>query len=170
MSDMHERMRAVVGRRSFREIADLTDHNSETVRRYLQGASPSVEFVAAFTKRFGVNAHWLLTGAGATYLKDAKADALSDANPAELLTQIAQLLEQLEGRLDRIEGFVQTLEVRVRHARSIADGDDVHGAASEAESKGSGGGAPGNGAQGRAAAVADALPKRPSADADRADA
>lgn len=114
LSPLHERMHAVAGSMSYRALGDYTSQHPETVRRYMQGQAPSVEFLAALCSRFDLNAQWLLTGRGPQKQSDAKAHALREANPSELLSAVAEALERLTERVDRIELFVQTMETRLR--------------------------------------------------------
>lgn len=113
-SGLHDRLRIASGRRSFKEIGHLTGTHPETVRRYMQGQFPGVEFVAAFCTQLGLNGEWLLTGRGAMKVEDVRAHALREANASELLTAIAATLERLIDRVERIEVFLQTLETRLR--------------------------------------------------------
>jgi len=100
--------------KTFRAIGKLTDHNSETVRRYMQGQAPSVEFVTTFCDALGLNYEWLLTGQGPMKHAQVRTHALQQANPTELLTAVAGSLETVGTRLERLEIFVQTLEARIR--------------------------------------------------------
>ncbi|HLP85791.1 MAG TPA: hypothetical protein VK157_15680 [Phycisphaerales bacterium] len=111
---LHQRIKAVVGQRSFREVAELTQTHPETVRRYVQGQSPSVEFLTALCQRMKINSTWLLTGYGPMHEVDVRNFALREANPSELLAAVAHSLELLTERVIRLETFVQTLEARVR--------------------------------------------------------
>jgi hypothetical protein len=111
---LHQRIRAVVGQRSFREVADLTQTHPETVRRYVQGQAPSVEFLTALCQKMKINSTWLLTGHGPMHETDVRSFALREANPSELLAAVAQSLELLTDRVIRLEAFVQTLEARLR--------------------------------------------------------
>lgn len=113
-SGLHERLLEVAGDRTYRALADLTGQNAETVRRYMQGQSPSVEFLAAVCGTLGVSADWLLTGQGPMRLAEARRQALAHVNPGELLSAVAASLEALTDRVDRVEVFVQTLESRIR--------------------------------------------------------
>lgn len=113
-SGLHERLLEVVGDRTYRALADLTGQNAETVRRYMQGQSPSVEFLAAVCGTLGVSADWLLTGQGPMRLAEARRQALAHVNPGELLSAVAASLEALTDRVERVEVFVQTLESRIR--------------------------------------------------------
>jgi transcriptional regulator with XRE-family HTH domain len=61
---LHERMRMVVGGRSFAAVSRATGFNDETVRRYLSGGRVSVDFIIALAERYGVSADWLLLGRG----------------------------------------------------------------------------------------------------------
>lgn len=109
-----QRLRSLVGARSFREIGELTDTHPETVRRYLSGQAPSVEFLAAMCRAFSVTGEWLLTGQGPMRRGEVKGQALREASATELLTAIAATLERLIERVDRLELFVQTMETRLR--------------------------------------------------------
>jgi transcriptional regulator with XRE-family HTH domain len=110
----HERLAAVVGQRSSRHIGDLTSTNHETVRRYLTGFAPSIEFVQAVCKAFGVSAEWLLTGKGPMKASDIRRNALREADAGELLTALATTVETLIARVDRLEILLQSMETRLR--------------------------------------------------------
>jgi len=112
-SALHARLRDVVGNRSYRMLAEVTDTNPETARRYMTGHAPSTEFLVKICERFSINGEWLLTGQGPMHLKDAKAHALQQASAGELLHSLARAIEKLTERVDRMELFVQTFEARV---------------------------------------------------------
>ncbi|RMH29601.1 MAG: hypothetical protein D6693_01745 [Planctomycetota bacterium] len=114
LTGLHERMIEAAEGRTYRALGDLTDFNSETVRRYMQGQAPSVEFVAAFCEGLGLNVDWLLTGRGPMRRDEVRAQALKESNPSELLSAVAGGLEEVSDRLERVERFVQSLEARVR--------------------------------------------------------
>lgn len=159
---LHDRLIAAAEGKTYRALSELTGHHPETIRRYMQGQAPAVEFVALFCAKLRINAHWLLTGEGAMRQDDQRKDALERANPAELLSAVASALERLTDRVDRLERFVQTLDVRSR-ARDRAAGD------SEVQSRkasASDGRTPRSADQpaDRAARVADAVAERPRAD------
>lgn len=113
-SGLHERLLSIVGQRSSRHVGDLTKTNHETVRRYLSGQAPSVEFLTALCKVFGINGDWLLTGRGPIKASDAKGEALREADAGELLTALSDAVERLIGRVDRLEVLIQSMEVRLR--------------------------------------------------------
>ena len=152
VSPLHERLLAAVGDRTYRRIGDLTKTHPETVRRYLQGQSPSVDFVMALCSALSISGQWLLTGEGPMKAAHAKNHALQHANPGELLSAIACTLDKLSDRLDRLELYVQGLEVRVR-ARVSASVGASDGSDSTFE---------GTQTDARARAIGDALAKRPS--------
>ena len=156
VSPLHERLLAAVGDRTYRRIGELTKTHPETVRRYLQGQSPSVDFVMSLCSALSVSGQWLLTGEGPMKAADVRDHALQDANPGELLSAIAGTLDKLGDRLDRLERFVQGLDVRVRG----------RGAAAHGASDGSGAPAQGTEVDARARAIGDALTKRPPETSD----
>lgn len=176
---LHDRLRVVAGQRSYRALADLTQHNTETVRRYMLGAAPSIEFVAAMCSRFGINADWMLTGRGAMHDKENRRHALNTSSPADLLAAVAGALERLTDRVDRIETYVQTMETRLRAAAA----DSMHDATPDDHQQPDNPPAPpGKPKQGglpqpyapkgdndpivRSVWIAGAVPKRPRPDAD----
>lgn len=113
-SGLHERLYEIAGDRTYRALADITGLNSETVRRYMQGQSPSVEFLASICAAMGVSANWLLMGQGPMRAPDARRLAEAHANPAEILSALAEGLETVTARLDRLDSLVRSLESRVR--------------------------------------------------------
>jgi len=113
-----DRLRLVVGQRSNRRVAELTGTHPETVRRYLQGQSPSVEFIARLGGVLGINADWILTGVGPMRKAENRESALRASDPSDLLWHVAQTIERLEDRVERLERFSQALEVLVRAGTS----------------------------------------------------
>lgn len=98
------RLRHILGDKSFRTIAIETNSCAETVRRYLNGAPCSVEFISKVCIRYGVCAEWLLFGRG-----EPNADAvdqvaqLNQVTPSELLREVARRWEAIERELDVME-------------------------------------------------------------------
>jgi transcriptional regulator with XRE-family HTH domain len=163
LSALHDRIQAVAGGMTYRALAEATSQHPETVRRYMQGQAPSVEFLSALCFRFDVSAQWLLTGQGPIKHTEMRAHALQQANPSELLAAIAAALERLTDRVDRIEVFVQTMEARVRAGRAdgaprTVDDEPIR----ETKSSGAKGGVA---ERSRAGRVADAVAERPPPDA-----
>jgi hypothetical protein len=120
-SPLHERILAAIGRRSIREVAELTRHHPETVRRYLSGQSPSVEFVAALCVALRLNAQWVLTGRGPMLSDDIRTEALRGADTGELLGAFATTVEAVQSRLERVEVYMQTMEARLRAVATTAE-------------------------------------------------
>jgi transcriptional regulator with XRE-family HTH domain len=173
-SPLHERMRAVVGARTYKTVSDLTATNAETVRRYLQGQSPSVEFLAALASALEINGEWLLCGRGAMRRGEVKAHALREASGAELLGALATTVEKLSSRVERLEVYMQVIEARMRGMSAPAGGsgpgvgetrhsERTHEQEAIEGGSGSEGAAPG--ARRRARRIADAVADGPPADA-----
>ncbi|VAX41951.1 hypothetical protein MNBD_PLANCTO03-44 [hydrothermal vent metagenome] len=116
MTELHERLNTAAGNRSYRHLAELTETNPETARRYMQGQPPSVEFLSAFCASLAINGEWLLTGRGPMRTADLRKAALRDAEASELLSAMARTIETLIDRVDRLELLMQMLEVRLRAA------------------------------------------------------
>ncbi len=161
---LHHRIKAVVGQRSFREVADLTQTHPETVRRYVQGQAPSVEFLTALCQKMKINSSWLLTGQGPMHEVDVRNFALREANPSELLAAVAQSLELLTDRVIRLEAFVQTLEARVR-AQSALQSQPAPSIESRPRTYGKATVLPPSFSTAWPDAVVEVIPKRPGADA-----
>lgn len=119
-ASLHERLTSVASGKTYRSIGDLTATHPETVRRYLQGQAPSVEFLAALCRALGINADWLLTGRGPMRVEEVRAHALREANPTELHAAMASTISVLVDRVDRLETYCQTLETLVRGSRAPA--------------------------------------------------
>lgn len=118
-SDFHSRLNDASGTCSYRKLGKLTDTHPETVRRYMQGQAPSATFLTNMCRVLGISGEWLLTGRGPMKCTEVRSHALSQADPSELMTAIANTLTDLCDRMDRIERFVQTLETRVRGVQHL---------------------------------------------------
>ncbi|MEM9372622.1 MAG: hypothetical protein AAGA55_03180 [Planctomycetota bacterium] len=114
MSDLHERLASATGKTTYRKLGELTDTHPETVRRYMQGQSPSASFLAHVCTAFGICGEWLLTGKGPMRVQEVRGHALKQADASELLGAIANTLNDLGERMDRMERYVQGLETRLR--------------------------------------------------------
>lgn len=144
---LHERLQAAVGSRSFRHIAELTGTNHESVRRYLSGQAPSVEFLAALCRTLGLSSEWLLFGRGAMKLEDFRGSVLRETPAPDLLHALAHTVEELLQRMERIERLVQIMETRLRVASEA--GVNAHERPDVVTSP-------------HVARLADVLPQRPS--------
>lgn len=90
---LHDRIGEVVRGLSFRELAELTGLNAETIRRYVRGAEPSVAFVTNLCDAFELSAEWLLHGRGPRDRGAAVEHALRSAGYARLFAALADRLE-----------------------------------------------------------------------------
>lgn len=170
---LHDRLQVAIGDRTYKRVGDLTNTHPETVRRYLQGHAPSVDFVTRLAATLGLNMNWILTGRGPMRLTEMKPAALREANATDLLTHVALAIEQIEARLDRLERYTQVLEVMLRQgnepqARAITSIEpkpdtrhqQPHDHPAQPQEH------PAD-AQARASAIADAAAQRPRPDAGR---
>ncbi|HEX8877502.1 MAG TPA: hypothetical protein VF777_12195 [Phycisphaerales bacterium] len=152
MSALHDRLKIAAGDRSTKHLGELTATHPESVRRYMLGAAPSPEFLAALCRGLSINADWLLNGQGPMKREDVRRFALLQSRGGELLQALAAEVERLTQRVERLEHFVQTMETRLRAASEPALPDaGTKGTVRE---------------QGSSAAdsigfIADAFPKRP---------
>ncbi|MFN0134184.1 MAG: helix-turn-helix domain-containing protein [Phycisphaerales bacterium] len=144
-------MRAAVGQRTHRHIAELTGTNHETARRYLSGQAPSVEFLSALCRALGLSAEWLLSGRGPMKAAEVRHHTLNESGAADLLAALSRSVERLLDRVDRLEMFVQTLETRLR-ARPTGEANHERPEITTRLSA-------------RAISIAHAIPERPPADA-----
>lgn len=113
LKPMHRRLEAALDGKTYRWISRATGIHPETVRRYMQGQSPSIEFVSSVCSQLQINPQWLLTGEGPMRRDDVRAHHLAQADPSELMSAIAATLDLMTERLDRLELFVQQLETRL---------------------------------------------------------
>jgi transcriptional regulator with XRE-family HTH domain len=113
-STLHDRLAIAAGSRTYKQLSDLTGTHPETVRRYMLGQSPSVDFLASLCNGMEINASWLLTGRGPMRVEDLRTETLSQADPSELLNAVADTMNDLLDRVDRLERYCQTMETRLR--------------------------------------------------------
>lgn len=111
---LHDRLVAAVGKRSYRALSELTATHPETVRRYMHGQAPSVQFVSHLCRALGISGDWLLTGRGPMRIEDTKAHALRQAELSELLAAVTASLESTLPRVERLELILQTLARRLQ--------------------------------------------------------
>lgn len=111
-SGLHERMLIAVGDRTYRLVGELTHTHPETVRRYLQGQAPNVDFVTALCDAMDFNPDWLLRGTGPMRSADALSESLKSASPSELMQSIGTALDALCSRLERLETTIEEHQIR----------------------------------------------------------
>lgn len=134
---MHERLIAAAAGRTYRHVAELTSTNAETVRRYMNGQSPSAEFLQAMCAALGLSGTWLLTGVGPMRADEITSAALRQADPSDLLGAMAGSIETLIDRVSRLELYVHTMETRVRAGQVGRSATESDGTASALSGVGS---------------------------------
>ncbi|MEM9662893.1 MAG: hypothetical protein AAF937_11360 [Planctomycetota bacterium] len=152
MKPMHRRLEVALEGKTYRWISRATGIHPETVRRYMQGQSPSVDFVSSVCSQLQINPQWLLTGDGPMRRDEVRAHHLAEADPAELLAAIAATLDRLSERVDRLELFVQQLETHLSLVTPEAQSVDGTGSNHDLAER-----------------VGEALAERSRENADRAD-
>lgn len=63
-AEVLDRLRAAAGPRMFSKLAELTECNSETVRRYMRHGKPSAYFMARICRALDISPEWLFMGTG----------------------------------------------------------------------------------------------------------
>ena len=175
---LHDRLLEATGDRTLRRIGEMTNTHPETVRRYLNGHAPSVDFVSRLAHALGLNLNWILTGRGPKRMAEVKPQALRDANATDLLTSVALAIERLEMKVERLDRYTQVLEIMIRERhQASADVELKTGGGAREQSatpdsapeppgqRGADRPAEAGDAAERAARVADALSERPRPDA-----
>ncbi len=125
LKPMHRRLETALEGKTYRWISRVTGIHPETVRRYMQGQSPSIDFVSSVCSQLQINPQWLLTGEGPMRRDEVRAHHLAEADPSELLAAIAATLDRLSERVDRLELFVQQLETHLSLVSTEPTGDDA---------------------------------------------
>lgn len=98
MRELKERLHVVARGMSMRQLAGVTGHHPESIRRYLNGRSPSAEFLAAVCDRLDVNGDWLLAGRGSMRSSEVRERVLESSGAPELLRALATATERLMSR------------------------------------------------------------------------
>jgi transcriptional regulator with XRE-family HTH domain len=106
MSDVSRRLQKLLGGRTAREVAERTGVHPETVRRYMGGMTPSVEFVAAICREFGVSGDWLLLDRGNMY-PSSEAASLEQITQPALFAEVLARIQRLKDQLPVVESFVR---------------------------------------------------------------
>lgn len=128
MSDgLDRRLREAVGTRTYRHLGELTRTHHETVRRYMQGQTPSASFLANLCEELGLNANWLLNGHGPMHRADLRTTELQNAEASELFKGIAAHFDECRERLGRVEQAIQGLHQWTRSVEARLGGSDAKG-------------------------------------------
>lgn len=100
---LRDRLHIAMRGHSCRAIARLTEHNPETVRRYMATGTPSVVFLIRVCDVTGVRAEWLLLGRGAPTDAGESAKLIAELPIRELLAELAGRWEKLSKRVDEVQ-------------------------------------------------------------------
>lgn len=127
---LHDRLRQIVGGTSNAEFARELRFHPETVRRYLAGATPSIQFLAALATVRGVNPTWVILGTGPRQLSDIAPQVLAEAAPLELGIALGLQLQHLGDQMARVASAVQV----VAKVTSLPEFQAVHASMSDVNS------------------------------------
>ena len=105
---LHDRLVSASQGLSYRRLARLTNVHPETARRYMQGQSPSIEFITGFCQQLGISSEWLLHGTGPMKADHLRAHALRTTSVAELLAALGQTLDRLSERVAHLESHAHS--------------------------------------------------------------
>lgn len=73
------RLRFAVGGLTYAEVGRIVGCSAESVRRYLQGQIPSLEFIYSFCSRLDISPTWLILGVGDFHLGEGlRGEALTE--------------------------------------------------------------------------------------------
>ncbi len=100
---LHDRLCLIVGRRSSRDVSELTGWNEASVRRYLKGNAPPAAFVAELCRVTGTSPQWLVSGTGAMSMDEVRASAMNNVELAELVVSLCSRIEELRQRIEHVE-------------------------------------------------------------------
>ncbi len=101
LADISRKIQQYLGDRTAREIAERTGVHPETVRRYLAGMAPSLEFVVAVCREFKLSADWLLLDEGTMHR--------APTTPSLENVPVPTLLEELHARADRFKSHIDAI-------------------------------------------------------------
>lgn len=115
LSDEHsaglvQRLKEATGDRSLRDIARITGHHPETVRRYLVTGKVSTEFAVRVSIAVGIRLEWLLTGQGPMSEAAYRLHALAQSGVQNLLSVLGEHLVLDRRKIERLEAKVAVLE------------------------------------------------------------
>lgn len=78
---------------SFRELAEMTGTNQESIRRYHRFGHPSFEYVLRFCVALEISPNWLMLGKGAAPASDPLNRLLVEATAPELLHALGNVFQ-----------------------------------------------------------------------------
>lgn len=100
---LHDRLQLAAGDLSYRQLGTLTGTHPETVRRYMQGHSPSASFLCELSEKLGISGEWLLSGRLPMKVEDIPSHVLEHADPNVLVHAVAGVVLDVLNRLDQGE-------------------------------------------------------------------
>jgi len=115
---LHDRLAQIGQSRTYKTIGDMTKTHPETVRRYMQGQSPSICFVTRLCAAFEISPTWLLLGSGPQTLAEVNAHERgrgTEGGPdteGERFAGFAGALTTLVDRMSGVERLMQKLDER----------------------------------------------------------
>lgn len=121
---LHERLSTLFEGLSFRQIAELTEHNQETVRRYMRGQDPSVAFLVAVCERTDVLPEWLLMGRGPQKNVDAITLTLQDIPTETLAAELAERLQKPQRNVRATLRQIESDPGAIRQSKRPSNGND----------------------------------------------
>ncbi len=119
LSPFHQRLTEAAGKISYRQLGKITETHPETVRRYMQGQTPSATYIQSFCDALQISSDWLLTGEGPKNRGEIRTHALKNADASELLVAIADTLAAMNSRVEMMEQFMQSIENRLEPAMEV---------------------------------------------------
>ena len=102
-----QRLQLATGDTSYRQIGVLTGTHPETVRRYMNGQSPSAAFLSSISNNFGISGEWLLTGRGPMLTKDILAHILQSSSSEALLAAVSTLFDNIFIKLAELDRRIE---------------------------------------------------------------
>ncbi len=98
---LHNRLLLAAGDLSYRQLGTLTGTHPETVRRYMQGHSPSASFLCELCLKLGISGEWLLSGQLPMKTEDVPSHVLEHADPDDLVHAVAGMVLDVLHRQDQ---------------------------------------------------------------------
>jgi len=107
-NQFHDRLKIAMGDLTLRRLGEITDTHPETVRRYMNGHTPSTVFIANLCSNLGISGEWLLSGKDPMMAKDVPLHAIKNADPDQLMLAVSELVLNLVERVERTEQLMQS--------------------------------------------------------------
>jgi hypothetical protein len=108
--NLARRMNEAIGTRSLRDVARLTGHSAETVRRYLATGRVTTEFAVRLALATGVRLEWLLSDNGAMTERAHRLSILAESSVHDLVAVLGEALATDRHKIELLEAKVAALE------------------------------------------------------------